>query len=207
MDKVGFHRVLAPSSSGLGHRPFKAAARVRIPLGLPAARRSSVHFRTRRPLPFFRGGLALASRTAAPVSAGRGSLLILLAAMLWGTTGTAQALAPVGATPLAVGTLRLAVGGGALVLVSALRGTLHVRHWRHPAALLAAAGVAGYQASFFGGVARTGVAVGTLVAIGSAPVIAGIVEDRKSTRLNSSHVRISYAVFCLKKKNFSRPSS
>src|SRR5436305_5094350 len=27
-------------------------------------------------------------------------------------------------------------------------------------------------------------------------------EDRKSTRLNSSHVRISYAVFCLKKKNY-----
>src|SRR5690606_42164617 len=27
-----------------------------------------------------------------------------------------------------------------------------------------------------------------------------IVEDRKSTRLNSSHVKISYAVFCLKKK-------
>src|SRR5690606_39660863 len=25
--------------------------------------------------------------------------------------------------------------------------------------------------------------------------------DRKSTRLNSSHVKISYAVFCLKKKN------
>src|SRR5436305_5080016 len=32
--------------------------------------------------------------------------------------------------------------------------------------------------------------------------------DRKSTRLNSSHVRISYAVFCLKKKkNTPRPSS
>src|SRR5699024_11686555 len=28
-----------------------------------------------------------------------------------------------------------------------------------------------------------------------------ITEDRKSTRLNSSHVSISYAVFCLKKKN------
>src|SRR3989442_10082774 len=28
-----------------------------------------------------------------------------------------------------------------------------------------------------------------------------ILLDRKSTRLNSSHVRISYAVFCLKKKN------
>src|SRR5690554_7515045 len=29
-------------------------------------------------------------------------------------------------------------------------------------------------------------------------------EDRKSTRLNSSHVRISYAVFCLKKKSRNR---
>src|SRR3712207_6967440 len=28
----------------------------------------------------------------------------------------------------------------------------------------------------------------------------GLVEDRKSTRLNSSHANISYAVFCLKKK-------
>src|SRR4051794_41707063 len=30
-------------------------------------------------------------------------------------------------------------------------------------------------------------------------------EDRKSTRLNSSHPSISYAVFCLKKKKKSRP--
>src|SRR5690606_41933352 len=30
---------------------------------------------------------------------------------------------------------------------------------------------------------------------------AGLHLDRKSTRLNSSHVKISYAVFCLKKKN------
>src|SRR5437870_7328291 len=30
--------------------------------------------------------------------------------------------------------------------------------------------------------------------------LAGLIEDRKSTRLNSSHVAISYAVFCLKKK-------
>src|SRR5690554_7740895 len=29
---------------------------------------------------------------------------------------------------------------------------------------------------------------------------AGMIIDRKSTRLNCSHVRISYAVFCLKKK-------
>src|SRR5690606_42144885 len=30
-------------------------------------------------------------------------------------------------------------------------------------------------------------------------------QDRKSTRLNSSHVKTSYAVFCLKKKNQSTP--
>src|SRR5690349_23305022 len=32
-------------------------------------------------------------------------------------------------------------------------------------------------------------------------------RDRKSTRLNSSHVEISYAVFCLKKKNKEHSSS
>src|SRR5690554_214457 len=38
--------------------------------------------------------------------------------------------------------------------------------------------------------------------IGAGMVVdeGGVVADRKSTRLNSSHVRISYAVFCLKKK-------
>src|SRR5947209_9265968 len=35
------------------------------------------------------------------------------------------------------------------------------------------------------------------------PPLAGEVSDRKSTRLNSSHANISYAVFCLKKKKTS----
>src|SRR5690606_24484656 len=35
---------------------------------------------------------------------------------------------------------------------------------------------------------------------GEADFSYGTSEDRKSTRLNSSHVKISYAVFCLKKK-------
>src|SRR3712207_7944570 len=40
------------------------------------------------------------------------------------------------------------------------------------------------------------------VEVGQAldPGEAGLGQDRKSTRLNSSHVNISYAVFCLKKK-------
>src|SRR2546430_8906447 len=40
-----------------------------------------------------------------------------------------------------------------------------------------------------------------VVAVGLAPDGLGLrLEDRKSTRLNSSHSQISYAVFCLKKK-------
>src|SRR2546426_6969518 len=35
--------------------------------------------------------------------------------------------------------------------------------------------------------------------------VEGGIGDRKSTRLNSSHLVISYAVFCLKKKNRSHP--
>src|SRR2546422_7166794 len=37
--------------------------------------------------------------------------------------------------------------------------------------------------------------------IGIAPRVDALEQDRKSTRLNSSHGYISYAVFCLKKKN------
>src|SRR5690349_24262067 len=41
---------------------------------------------------------------------------------------------------------------------------------------------------------------GGVVAAGIDDELAGQRRDRKSTRLNSSHVEISYAVFCLKKK-------
>src|SRR5258708_30434841 len=39
---------------------------------------------------------------------------------------------------------------------------------------------------------------------GAAGIAAAASSDRKSTRLNSSHQIISYAVFCLKKKNYPR---
>src|SRR3712207_7549096 len=41
----------------------------------------------------------------------------------------------------------------------------------------------------------------TLVVRGLPLALDPVVVDRKSTRLNSSHANISYAVFCLKKKN------
>src|SRR3712207_7782744 len=39
-----------------------------------------------------------------------------------------------------------------------------------------------------------------VVALSHIPTRACVTQDRKSTRLNSSHANISYAVFCLKKK-------
>lgn len=104
-----------------------------------------------------------------------GVWLILMAAVLWGTTGTSQALAPTGASPVTVGAARLAVGGTVLLVVALIRGGLR-GGGRWPLLATACAGgfIAAYQLAFFAAVKTTGVAVGTMVAIGSSPVLAGI---------------------------------
>lgn len=106
-----------------------------------------------------------------------GHNFILAAAILWGTTGTAQAFAPNGASPSAIGTMRLVVGGGALMAFAFVRGELHVgQHWPWIPFGLATISIAAYQLFFFTGIARTGVAVGTIVAIGSSPIFAGLFD-------------------------------
>lgn len=118
----------------------------------------------------------------------KGASLVIVAAILWGTTGTSQALAPAGADPLAIGTLRLIVGSAGLWLVAAARGVLRDgRPWPKGVTLLTGLLVAIYQLSFFSAVAQTGVAVGTMVALGSGPVFAGLLDlwfyhQRPSTR-------------------------
>ncbi|HEY5514544.1 MAG TPA: EamA family transporter [Geomonas sp.] len=103
-----------------------------------------------------------------------GALLVLAAGVLWGTTGTTQALAPAGVSSASIGAMRLVVGGGVLMLLALLRGGFGAGRWPILGTLLAGACVATYQLCFFAAVSRTGVAVGTLVAIGSSPVIAGL---------------------------------
>jgi DME family drug/metabolite transporter len=104
----------------------------------------------------------------------RGYWLILLAACLWGTNGTAQALAPQGAQPIIIGTLRIALGGLTLLIIASFRGALRDgKRWPFWPTLLGALSMAAYQMFFFAGVARTGVAVGTIVGIGSTPILAG----------------------------------
>ncbi len=101
----------------------------------------------------------------------------MAAGLLWGTTGTAQAYAPETAQPHAIGALRLLVAGAALIPYAyARRAIPDSRRWPLPLTAIAAVSIAAYQPLFFRAVATTGVAVGTVVAIGSSPIIAGFVE-------------------------------
>lgn len=103
-------------------------------------------------------------------------LHVLLAAICFGTTGTAQALGPGGIDPAGVGAARIAIGGALLVAVAlAMRGGSG-RRWARGPVLAGAAGVAVYQVAFFAAVDDTGVAVGTIVALGSAPTLTGLFE-------------------------------
>src|SRR4051794_8163561 len=95
---------------------------------------------------------------------------VLLAAICFGTTGTAQAIGP-SASPVAVGAARIVIGG---LRLSAPARLLGARMPRPSATVLgAAAAIAVYQLSFFAAVNLTGVAVGTVVAIGTGPAAAG----------------------------------
>src|SRR5438045_4006992 len=61
--------------------------------------------------------------------------------------------------------------------------------------------------ALFGGTlwsARFGIALVSLIGLPGAFLMGKALRDRKSTRLNSSHLGISYAVFCLKKKTQSK---
>lgn len=118
-------------------------------------------------------------------------LAVVFAATLFGTTGTAQALGPDGTTPLSVGVMRLVIGGSVLALVGLGVGHRRARVRANPRlrpssfALMAVTGVclALYQPLFFLGTARNGVAVGTVIALGSAPVLAGVLEWAMTRRL------------------------
>src|SRR4051812_15858174 len=103
-------------------------------------------------------------------------LQILLSAVCFGTTGTAQALGPDGIEPAAVGAARIACGGALLVLFALAVARGRGPTWARGPVLAGAAGVAVYQASFFAAVDDTGVAVGTIVALGSAPALTGALE-------------------------------
>ncbi|SDZ04177.1 DMT family transporter [Delftia lacustris] len=134
-------------------------------------------------------------RNSSASSSAVGIAFVSVAAVLWGTTGTAQSLGAGGLSPFWVGAAQLAVSSLFLGVL------LAVSHWRlrgragqggapvqpllpnpvhlglRPAwFLLASMGIGGYSIFFYEGVTLTGVAVGTAVAIGSGPIWAGLMQ-------------------------------
>ena len=113
---------------------------------------------------------------------------MIAAAILFGTTGTAQALGPGGMDPLSVGAVRQVSGGLILAAVWVVVWLRHqgVRTPRLTAKLgwvvLGGAAIMAFQATFFAGTLANGVAVGTLIALGSSPLFAGLFEWLGGTR-------------------------
>ena len=103
-------------------------------------------------------------------------LLVLSGAILWGTTGTAQTFIPETVDPFIVATMRLTVGGFVLLLVLLFLGKINPSRWPLKYIVIVALALALFQFCFFSSVRLTGVAVGTVVSIGSAPVFSGLME-------------------------------
>lgn len=96
---------------------------------------------------------------------------VFMAAILWGTTGTAATFAPE-LSPLAVGAVSMGVGGllQGLIAAGAIRRQRQqiVYYWSY--LLIGTLAVAVYPLAFYASMHLAGVAVGTVVSIGSAPL-------------------------------------
>lgn len=104
-------------------------------------------------------------------------LYVIFAAVLWGTCGTAQAFAPEGVNPVVVGAVRIGIGGIGLFLIGLFKGAFKEKFRMNKKDLfIGAICIALYQPLFFVGITKTGVAFGTVLTLGSAPIFSGIIE-------------------------------
>lgn len=103
-------------------------------------------------------------------------VIVLCGGILWGTTGTAQTFIPETVDPFVVATLRLAIGGFVLMSILFLLRKIQFSAWPWKNILIVSVALALFQYAFFTSVRLTGVAVGTVVTIGSAPIFTGMLE-------------------------------
>jgi DME family drug/metabolite transporter len=125
----------------------------------------------------------------------QGTWMVLFAAALWGTTGTSQALTPEASTPGTIAALRMLIAGTAM-LFWVTNHDFRLSNWPWGKTLLAGASIAIYQFASFSAMAATGVAVGAIVAMGTAPIFAGVLEFfvRKKTPLRFWYLSTFLAV-------------
>lgn len=105
----------------------------------------------------------------------RNYAFVIAAGICFGTTGTTQALGPDGISSLSIGSARLLVGAFFLYLYLRIAKIPSVpipkvSMW------LSALGILSYQLTFFSAVKQTGVAIGTVTALGSVPALTGLLD-------------------------------
>jgi DME family drug/metabolite transporter len=106
-----------------------------------------------------------------------GIAMVLSAAMLWGTTGTAQSLASGLLDPLWFGSLRLGMATLFFAAFAVATGAARpAGRLPWPGLVVAGLGMAIYNLAFFAGIRQIGVGIGTAIALGSGPVWAGLLE-------------------------------
>ena len=101
--------------------------------------------------------------------------MILIAAMLWGTAGTAKSFAS-DVDSISMGVARLVIGGILLMAIAVVTRKMTFKGWPVRPLLIGGVAMALFQPFFFSAVELTGIAVGTVVSIGSAPVFSGMIE-------------------------------
>lgn len=102
---------------------------------------------------------------------------LVVASLLWGTTGTAASFVDEAVSPVAIGAATMAIGGALLFAISARGATAAIRRpdarrWL----LIGAVGVVAYPLAFYSAMDLAGVAIGNVVALGSGPLFAAILE-------------------------------
>lgn len=107
----------------------------------------------------------------------RSVVWVVLAASLWGTTGTAAFFLGADVSPLAIGAVTMGVGG---VLLALWGGTATLALWRDPSSrwllIAGALGTITYPLAFYSGMANAGIALGNVIALGLGPLTAALLE-------------------------------
>ena len=106
-----------------------------------------------------------------------GIFAVILASLLWGTTGTAATFAP-SLSPLFIGAFAMGIGGilqCGFAIPNINQELMSLRsHYRY--LILGALAVAVYPLAFYSSMRLSGVSIGTVVSIGSAPILSAIIE-------------------------------
>tara|TARA_R110001583_G_scaffold2831_2_gene19684 strand:- start:15095 stop:16009 length:915 start_codon:yes stop_codon:yes gene_type:complete len=102
---------------------------------------------------------------------------ILFASLLWGTTGTAASFAPT-VSPLAIGAFSMGVGGLMLAILGAKNLRNDAKQLLKEGKLLCigAIALAIYPLAFYSSMRLSGVAIGTVISIASAPFFVALIE-------------------------------